>query len=314
MPFIQFQFRRDTALEWFTHNPTLASGEFGLETDTDQFKIGDGLTPWRLLPYGGLRGPTGETGIGGTGQTGPSGTQGATGATGPTGETGPTGADGPIGPAGDAANTGATGPTGIVGPTGPSGAQGAEGITGPTGFTGPIGTGPTGSTGVTGPQGETGPTGSTGLIGPTGLSGAQGASGPSGPTGPTGIRGGISGTLRIPISGGLFVPGSAVSTVPSSFGVYNVGASTSSSFVFDLDSAFNVTNFPIFLGTIVYFNGTQYNYMNLKYGTTTTSGVNVVIDSSVLTVRFSQINTTNFPSATNDSSGYALYIIINVLN
>ena len=35
MPYIQFQFRRDTAPRWTIHNPTLASGEMGLEIDTD---------------------------------------------------------------------------------------------------------------------------------------------------------------------------------------------------------------------------------------------------------------------------------------
>jgi hypothetical protein len=33
-----------------------------IETNTNQFKIGDGVTPWSLLPYGGLQGPTGVTG------------------------------------------------------------------------------------------------------------------------------------------------------------------------------------------------------------------------------------------------------------
>jgi hypothetical protein len=121
------------------------------------------------------------------------------------------------------------------------------------------------------------------------------------------------GTLRIPISGGFFVPGSAVSTVPASFATYNPGASSSSSFVFNLNGSYSAGNFPIFIGTVVYYNGTQYNYMNLKYGATTTAGVNVVINSGVTTLTFSQVNTTNFPSATNDTSGYALNIIITPL-
>jgi hypothetical protein len=109
------------------------------------------------------------------------------------------------------------------------------------------------------------------------------------------------------------VPGSAVSTVPSSFATYNAGSSSASSYVFNLNGSYTAGNFPIFMGTIVYYNGTQYNYMNLKYGATTTAGVNVVINSGVTTLTFSQVNTTNFPSATNDSSGYALYIIITPL-
>ena len=112
MPFVQLQFRRGTALEWTTDNPTLAAGEMGLEIDTSLFKIGDGVTEWILLPYGGLIGPTGATGptAGGSG-TG-IGETGPTGDTGPTGETGPTGDTGPAGYTGDTGGAGPTGPTG----------------------------------------------------------------------------------------------------------------------------------------------------------------------------------------------------------
>jgi hypothetical protein len=59
----QFQFRRDSAANWSSANPVLLSGELGLETDTDQFKIGDGTSTWNMLPYGGLQGPQGVQGI-----------------------------------------------------------------------------------------------------------------------------------------------------------------------------------------------------------------------------------------------------------
>jgi hypothetical protein len=135
MPNIVLQFRRGTALEWTTTNPQLASGEMGIETDTNKFKLGNGSTLWRALPYGGIQGPTGNTG--------------STGNTGPTGQTGP------------------TGPTGVTGNTGPTGSTGPTGQTGPTGVTGP-----TGSTGSTGPTGATGVTGNTGPTGPQALAGA----------------------------------------------------------------------------------------------------------------------------------------------
>lgn len=61
MPFIQLQLRRDTAANWTSANPKLASGELGLETDTGQFKIGDGSTFWNSLAYGGIQGPAGST-------------------------------------------------------------------------------------------------------------------------------------------------------------------------------------------------------------------------------------------------------------
>jgi hypothetical protein len=66
MPNIQFQFRRGTASQWTSANPVLASGELGLETDTSQFKMGNGSTAWNSLPYGGIQGPTGNTGLPGT--------------------------------------------------------------------------------------------------------------------------------------------------------------------------------------------------------------------------------------------------------
>jgi hypothetical protein len=62
MAFAQFQFRRDTAANWTAANPILAEGEIGLELDTDQFKIGDGVTAWTSLAYGGLQGPAGADG------------------------------------------------------------------------------------------------------------------------------------------------------------------------------------------------------------------------------------------------------------
>lgn len=50
------QVRRDLAINWTTANPILAQGEQGLEMDTLQFKYGDGVRPWNLLPYSGSGG------------------------------------------------------------------------------------------------------------------------------------------------------------------------------------------------------------------------------------------------------------------
>lgn len=44
-----FRFRRGTAAEWATANPTLAAGEPGYETDTGDLRIGDGATAWAEL-------------------------------------------------------------------------------------------------------------------------------------------------------------------------------------------------------------------------------------------------------------------------
>ena len=46
---VQIQLRRGTAAQWTAANPTLAEGEMGVETDTGQFKVGDGTTAWNSL-------------------------------------------------------------------------------------------------------------------------------------------------------------------------------------------------------------------------------------------------------------------------
>jgi hypothetical protein len=61
------QVRRDTAANWTSTNPILASGEIGLETDTNKTKFGNGSSTWTALSYSasGLKvsdtAPTGAT-------------------------------------------------------------------------------------------------------------------------------------------------------------------------------------------------------------------------------------------------------------
>ena len=49
----RMQQRRDSAANWTSVNPVLASGEIGIETGSSprRFKIGDGATAWNSLPY-----------------------------------------------------------------------------------------------------------------------------------------------------------------------------------------------------------------------------------------------------------------------
>lgn len=74
----QFKLRRDTASNWTSVNPVLASGEPGFETDTGRLKIGNGSGAWTALTYvstgyTGSRGDLGYTGsIGYTGSKGDS--------------------------------------------------------------------------------------------------------------------------------------------------------------------------------------------------------------------------------------------------
>lgn len=48
---VQIQLRRDDSANWSAVNPVLLDAEFGVETDTGKFKIGDGSTAWTSLPY-----------------------------------------------------------------------------------------------------------------------------------------------------------------------------------------------------------------------------------------------------------------------
>lgn len=47
----QLKFRRDTASNFQSENPTLAAGEFALETDTSKIKVGDGSTAYNSLQF-----------------------------------------------------------------------------------------------------------------------------------------------------------------------------------------------------------------------------------------------------------------------
>jgi len=60
---VKFKLRRDTGLNWSNANPVLQSGEPGFDTTAGALKIGDGYTPWNMLPYlSGSTGPTGPAG------------------------------------------------------------------------------------------------------------------------------------------------------------------------------------------------------------------------------------------------------------
>jgi len=60
---VRFLTRRNTAAGWADDPEPLLLGEVGYETDSDQFKVGDGVTEWTSLGYAN-RGPAGEDGVG----------------------------------------------------------------------------------------------------------------------------------------------------------------------------------------------------------------------------------------------------------
>jgi len=47
----KIQLRRGSSASWTFEDPTLSSGEIGLEIDTNKIKIGDGTTNWNSLAY-----------------------------------------------------------------------------------------------------------------------------------------------------------------------------------------------------------------------------------------------------------------------
>lgn len=59
---MRIQWRRGTSAFWESENPTLFPGEPGYERDTKKWKLGDGVTPWRDLPYQGSYVPTDDDG------------------------------------------------------------------------------------------------------------------------------------------------------------------------------------------------------------------------------------------------------------
>lgn len=47
----RIQMRRATTSRWASVNPILLSGEIGYDTILKRIKVGDGVTPWSLLPF-----------------------------------------------------------------------------------------------------------------------------------------------------------------------------------------------------------------------------------------------------------------------
>lgn len=61
----RIQIRRGKDTFWDDENPVLFQGEPGYETNTRRMKIGDGVLPWKELPY--FTAPGGYTPPGGGG-------------------------------------------------------------------------------------------------------------------------------------------------------------------------------------------------------------------------------------------------------
>jgi len=307
---ITFQLRRDTSINWAFFNPVLLNGELGINTDTYQFKVGDGISRWLILPYNGLYGDYGATGPTGEGKEAN---------TGATGFTGGTGFQGPMGPSATGP-TGSTGPTGQMGPTGIRGPVSETGPQGPTGFENTK-TGPTGPRGPTG-QGMTGPTGSY-MTGATGLTGPLGPTGPTGAsfTGPVGPTGGVatvnSGYIQIRIDprgpGGLTYFDVATfdfSHFPSSIGTWAIISDTQLKLTFTNPT----TNYipPNFTGVVNWYNGTGYRGLMISSPISNNPTANFTYTGTSPTIYWAMtytISAQSFPYGTNNGTyGFILQI------
>jgi hypothetical protein len=50
-PIMLCQKKSDTKANWEQLNPILPYGSFGIESDTEEYKVGDGIIRWKALPY-----------------------------------------------------------------------------------------------------------------------------------------------------------------------------------------------------------------------------------------------------------------------
>ena len=305
----------DTGTSGYTGD-TGASGTGGATGATGA--IGDTGPPGQATETG----ATGSTGY--TGAIGDTGSAGDTGDTGDLGATGDTGATGRTGYTGDTGDLGATGDTGFTGATGAPGGSTETGATGATGDTGDAGatgaTGDTGDAGDTGDLGATGYTGDTGDAGATGDTGAQGDTGDLGTTGSTGATGASGGSLigllKVPAAATNFDFSAAVSSLPASFGTYVTGGSDASTFSITLNASYTATNLPLYIMSGYVYSATA-GYINVQRQFGVQAGVaaaQMTVNSLITTLTFTNMTKTNFPYTTNDSQGYAMYIVFQILN
>ena len=202
------------------------------------------------------------------------------------------------------------------------------------------GTSGTGATGPTGPAGSGSGTSGTGATGRTGATGAQGATGSTGqgiPTGgatgyvltkssganydtlwaaPSGGSGSVIGILKVPSATANFNFSTAVSTLPTSFGVYVVGGADANTFSITLNANYTVSNLPIFVVTGYVYSPTA-GYIDIQRQFGTNSGIasaGITLNTGVTTLTFANMTKSNFPYTINDSLGYAMYVIFQILN
>jgi hypothetical protein len=102
------------------------------------------------------------------------------------------------------------------------------------------------------------------------------------------------------------------------FGTFNTGGGDATVFNITLNDTYNTSKpggvLPIILYTAyVYDSGTpQYVNCQRQFGTVGSSPALITVLNDTLTMTF--MNKTNFPYTDNDSSGYSLYLYLQLLN
>ena len=119
-----------------------------------------------------------------------------------------------------------------------------------------------------------------------------------------------------------------LSTLPPSFGTLAPGGTDVSTFSINLNSRYSINNLPQFLVTgYVYSNTAGYINVQRQFGVQTGTAAaqikvgqpqnppnQMLINGAITTLTFTNITKVNFPCTGNDTNGYALYIMITVLN
>ena len=123
--------------------------------------------------------------------------------------------------------------------------------------------------------------------------------------------------LKVPNATTNFNFATAVSTLPAGFGTYNTGGTDASTFNITLNAAYTTANLPLYSVTgYVYSTAAGYINVQRQFGVQTgTAAAAMTVNGGVTTLTFTNITkASNFPATANDSQGYALYIVFQILN
>jgi len=130
---------------------------------------------------------------------------------------------------------------------------------------------------------------------------------PSSPTDTVIVNAGILGTA--------FNFNSAFYRVPANIGTYSGGSVGFTISLNNLD--YNLGNIPATVGSIVYYNGTNYISVNVKYSSlNSATGAYITINGGLNHLTVGGLTLANFPASldNNPSGPYAIYITIKFLN